>query len=339
MGPTLKIYEAGWQNPYRLHAIYTGLANSLRDNDTPWFITVRSDRGHIALGASQYADAELDLACCRARNIPVIQRPLGGGTVWVDQYQLCLFLIFPKAYSPRSHAALFDHCLELLREAYKEIGLQVERKGGQDLWCKDRKILGSGAATIGQSMVFGASILESFDVKNFVSCLNMPSLDFKSWLETAITENMADLRFFGINGSTYFISALRKACQTIWVPQKASPDTQQCEAIVNAEHELREPLDTDGKRMVSGGIKVRHGTYLLEDPSDPAIRVLLSNGRVVRAACTDKTIGKILRLCIDHHVDALSLECQARKQGLSKDKVELVIARLKHLCRGLECSL
>lgn len=335
MNPTLKIYEADRQKPYRLHAIYTGIAASSRSDDTPWLIMMRSDRGHIALGASQYADAELDLAYCRARNIPVIQRPLGGGAVWVDQHQLCLFFVFPKGCGPLSHTALFDSCLGLLVEAYKQIGLNVERKGGQDLWCKGRKILGSGAATIGQSMVFGASILESFDVKNFVSCMNTPSSDFKTWLETSITENMADLCFFGVNGTTNFVSALRTVCQTRWESISALPSAQQMQAVVAAEHELREPLDTGGKRMVPGGIKVRHGTYLLEDTSDPAMRVQLCNGTLVRVACADQSVEEILQLGLHYPLDTLKLEYKARKQGFSRDTVEAVINRLKNLCQGL----
>ncbi|AOU97319.1 hypothetical protein BI364_04320 [Acidihalobacter yilgarnensis] len=333
----LKFYDAGWLSPYALHASYAGLAASLGEGDEAWLVLARADQGHIALGASQYADAELDLNYCRMRRIPVVQRALGGGTVWVDSRQLCLFFIFPRGLAPRSHGALFDTCLDVLVEAYAQVGVTVTRVGGQDLWCAGRKLLGSGAASIGQAIVFGASILERFDAESFAACVDCSSRGFQTWLREALAEGMTDLLSLGYaQRATRFADVLRAVCDTRWDTVLARPDAVQNAAIAAVEHELRQSLELGGRRLVRGGLKINRETYLLEDTTSPWLRLLWRGGSVMRAASADHRIDTVLQACVGRPLAGGRLVYeQALAHGLSEAMAQSLVLRVEGLCRSL----
>ncbi|AOV16499.1 hypothetical protein BJI67_04910 [Acidihalobacter aeolianus] len=332
----LNYHDAGWLTPYALHACYAGLAASLSADDPLWLVIARADRGHIALGASQYADAELDLGYCRMRGIPVVQRALGGGTVWVDRDQLCVFFLWPRHAAPRTHADLFDECLALLAAAFAQIGLQTMRIGGQDLWCGGRKLLGSGAATIGHTMVFGASLLERFAADSFAACVHSPSQGFSEWLRDALAAGMTDLSSLGQAESTpALVDALRASCAARWDVDASSPDKLQRAAMFEAECELREPLELGGRRLVRGGIKINRETYLLEDAAAPWLRLLWQSGRLRRAACADPEADLLLQDCLDMPWDGSLLFDRAASHDLAESAVRTLAQRIDALCATL----
>lgn len=84
--------DLGTVDPLHLHATVQGVAEAQGVDAAPLAIWARARRPHVCLGASQGADAELDLGACRRAGIDIVRRPLGGGTVWVDDDQWCFFL-------------------------------------------------------------------------------------------------------------------------------------------------------------------------------------------------------------------------------------------------------
>lgn len=331
--PPIKVYDAGRLTPYALHALYEGLAASLGPDDHPWLVFARADRGHISLGASQDADAELDLANCRLHRIPVVQRALGGGAVWVDQRQLCVFFIFPRAAAPRTQGALFDECLQLLTEAFARVGVPVEREGEQDLWSGGRKLLGSGAATVGHSMVLGASLLEHFDAESFAACIRSPSPGFATWLKEALSTGMTDLTALGSPlQAEDFVSALREICDRRWGVEPGQPRPDDLKAMAEAELNLRLPLESGGNRRVRGGIKINRETYLVEDSGDPWIRLLVRAGRLERVACADRQLDAVLQACLQRPVEEKLLHECADALGLSGRQAGKLVQRVMDLC-------
>jgi lipoate-protein ligase A len=271
--------------------------------DPPVLLWTRSDRPHLSIGASQYAAADLDLARCEALGIPVIQRPLGGGTVWVDEEQECFFFILPRQRVPGGHQGLFDRCLDLVACWFAGMGMPVRRVGGQDLWLGSRKILGSGAASQGDALVFGASVLRHFPVRAFADCIRAPSDGFRDWLAEALAEGMSDWRSQGIDPEAEILQAgLRETCETQagWNFRGWSPDLRTHEAMAEARAELSEPLDLSaGRRHVPGGIRINGLRYLLEQDLEGGwLRVLLDDGIIRRVASANPAIHAALQACL-----------------------------------------
>ncbi|APZ42771.1 lipoate--protein ligase family protein [Acidihalobacter ferrooxydans] len=329
----LRLLDVGRVTPEYLHAAYTGLAECLpRDADYGWLLTARSQRGHIALGASQYADAELDIQACRDAGIPVIQRRLGGGTVWVDDAQLCVFFILPGA---GARAAFFSRCLDVLCAMFAGIGLAVERVGEQDIWARGAKLLGSGGATIGAAQVFGASILERFNTHQFAACVAAPSAGYRRWLAELLDEQMTDLQRLGIEADEARLRcALRAACADHWrVTRAQALDASETAAVAGAYEELAEPLESGGKRLVCNGIKINRQTYLFEDAGPNWLRVVWRANALVRVAAEQSAAAAVLERCLGKVLREGLVAGEARAQGFSGDAARRLERRVLQLCR------
>lgn len=334
MSVALRLLNLGRVSPLQLHAAYTGLAEALgADDRSGWLLLARSDRGHIALGASQYADAELDLDACRTAGVPVIQRRLGGGTVWVDDSQLCVFFIVPAA-AGGAREAFFADCLGVLCGTFSRLGLEVERIGGQDIWCRGAKLLGSGGATIGAAQVFGASLLERFDARRFAGCVAAPSAEYRAWLGELLERGMTDLSRLGVRAAeSELVDALRTSSESRWPVIEGVLDEASRRAVAEAAEELSEPLEAGGKRLVSNGIKINRHTYLLEDASAPWLRLVWCDGVLERAAAEDVEADRVLRHCLGEPLEEGLVARVGLRLGMSAELAGRLESRVLELCR------
>lgn len=330
----LRLLNLGLVSPLRLHAAYTGLAEAMSADETAgWLLLARSARGHIALGASQYADAELDMRGCDAAGVPVIQRRLGGGTVWVDDGQLCVFFIVPVATSG-ARESFFTDCIDVLCGVFERLGLEVERVGDQDIWCGGAKLLGSGGATIGSAQVFGASLLERFDARRFAACVAAPSAGFRAWLSELLERGMTDLSRLGVAvDEAGLVEALSASCSERWRTEAGMLDEAARQAMASAAEELDEPLETGGRRLVRNGIKINRHTYLLEDAQTSWLRLVWRDGVLERAAAADARTGQALQSCLGKPIREDSIRRSATRSGMSDRAAHELEARVLELCR------
>jgi lipoate-protein ligase A len=330
----LRLLNLGRVPPLQLHAAYTGLAEVMSADETVgWLLLARSASGHVALGASQYADAELDMSACRAAGVPVIQRRLGGGTVWVDDEQLCVFFIVPSATSG-AREVFFTDCLDALCGVFERLGLEVERVGEQDIWCDGAKLLGSGGATIGSAQVFGASVLERFDARRFAACVASPSTEFRVWLSELLERGMTDLSRLGVQvEEAGLVEALGASCAERWQIEAGMLDESARRAMASAAEELDEPLETGGRRLVRNGIKINRHIYLLENAQTPWLRLVWRDGVLERAAAEDAGAGQVLQRCLGEPIREGLILHSATRLGMSERAAHELEARVLELCR------
>jgi lipoate---protein ligase len=334
----------GGCSPADLHATYTGLADAQADDAPPIVIWARPDIPHLSLGASQSAVGELDLGACRRDGIPVIQRPLGGGTVWVDAGQSCFFLIFPRHAAPRRHENLFAACLEAVAEALGPLGLRVHRQGVQDLWFGERKIMGSGAATINRSMVFGASFLRHFPDERFARYIRTPSRGFGRWLRAALRAGMTDLERAGLRARDDALEhALKKALEQRfgWRFRSDGPTAAEHEKIAEAGDELLPDLSDTERRLVPYGIKVSAGQYVLEgEVADCGrLRLWVRGERLVRLVGTEWTWRAAFRRMAGAPLAHASISKILAEAGMTPTDVERVLAGIETLLQGTGIQL
>ena len=302
------------------------LAQGFQPDDAPLLIWGQP-RAHLCLGQSQSAAAEL----AQSPEVPVLQRPLGGGTVWLDQDQCCLAVVAPLELLPHRPAHWFDLLLEPMMQVYREAGLQVVR-AGRDLHCRGRKIAGSGAATLGHAGVVASSFMMEFPVTSFARALACPSAGFGAWLEDALGDHLTCWRCEGpVPTAADLAGALRRASNAAlgwrWMQDRLT--ARELEARQTWREELR-PEAGEGARLVPDGVKISHGVYLTERAGTWGwVRTLTRGGRIVRLALSGADVARDLLAGVSPRPDDVAAALAA---GLDAEAAQAWALRI------LECA-
>ena len=292
----IRLICPGRLTPEALHRAYVGLAEAQGEQDVPILLLAQSD-AHLSLGAAQRPGAELDRAACERLRIPVVQRALGGGLVWVDLGQLSYFFIFPPATRVRRAPELFALIAPWVIAVHAHFGLKVEVRDGHDFWCQERKIGGTGAATIGRSLVLGGSFILDAQWASFVECVAAPSHEFRTWLTEALQEGLCSWsqlldRVVEPDAVLAVCPALLRAAGYELVLPTEPTETEQY-AMGQAE---LEDVDWDQpvRRRVPAGIKLKAGAFLTEQhwPDGHWLRVWTENGTFRRVAGSAWSAGQ-----------------------------------------------
>ncbi|MDD5374644.1 lipoate--protein ligase family protein [Acidithiobacillus sp.] len=296
----IRLIHLGVLAPEALHRAYVGLAEAQSEQDVPILLLARS-AAHLSLGAAQGPVAELDRSACERLKIPVVQRALGGGLVWVDPGQLSYFFIFPPATRVRRAPELFALMAPWVIAVHAYFGLKVEAREGHDFWYQGRKIGGTGAATIGHSLVLGGSFILEAQWASFVDCVAAPSAGFRTWLLEALQEGLCS--WLPLLGRVVSPEALLEACPALlraagWdVVLPTAPTETEQRAMVQAE---LDDVDWDQplRRRVRAGIKLKAGAFLTEQHWSEGdwLRVWTENSALRRVAGSAWSVGQGTRL-------------------------------------------
>jgi len=151
---------------------------------------------YVCIGYHQDLEQEVDLEFCRAHDIPIFRREVGGGAVFLDGNQLFFHLILKhdNPIAPKRIEAFYQKFLKPVIAVHHRIGLQVEYKPVNDLIFQNRKISGTGAAEIGDSIVFVGNLILDFDYETMARVLKIPDEKFRDKVKKTIEENLSTIR-------------------------------------------------------------------------------------------------------------------------------------------------
>ena len=151
---------------------------------------------YVCIGYHQDLEREVDLEFCRAHDIPIFRREVGGGAVFLDGNQLFFHLILKhdNPIAPKRTDAFYQKFLKPLIAVHHRIGLQVEYKPVNDLIFQNRKISGTGAGEIGDSIVFVGNLILDFDYETMARVLKIPDEKFRDKVKKTIEENLSTIR-------------------------------------------------------------------------------------------------------------------------------------------------
>lgn len=134
----------------------------------------------VVLGYSNKIGTEVAINSCKARGIPVLRRPSGGGTVVQAPGCLNFSLILPiPARGPLAQLTgtnqliLETHCKAL---APLLPGRSLHVQGTSDLTLDDLKISGNAQRRKKKNLLFHGTFLLDMDLSLIEACLQMPSL-------------------------------------------------------------------------------------------------------------------------------------------------------------------
>ena len=151
---------------------------------------------YVCIGYHQDLEQEVDLEFCRTHDIPIFRREVGGGAVFLDGNQLFFHLILKhdNPIAPKRIDAFYQKFLKPVIAVHHRIGLQVEYKPVNDLIFQNRKISGTGAAEIGDSIVFVGNLILDFDYETMARVLKIPDEKFRDKVKKTIEENLSTIR-------------------------------------------------------------------------------------------------------------------------------------------------
>jgi len=164
----MRLLDLGKTGALRSQSLYHAVAECMQPGDAPTLCVLHPDRPYVSIGYHQQADREIDLDYCRAQDIAVVRRRVGGGAVLLDQRQLFFQLIVPRdRMAEIGLSERFDERFAQLVApaiaAYRRLGVRAELRAPNDIHAGGRKIGGTGTADIGEAFVFVGNMMLAFD--------------------------------------------------------------------------------------------------------------------------------------------------------------------------------
>lgn len=214
---SLRFIDAGTVSGLRSQTIYHGLGYAQTPETPDTIVLATPGSPYMCIGFFQDLENELDINYCRTKELPVIRRETGGGAVYIDQEQLFVQWIFQQSSLPRRVDQRFQLFVKPLIETYKFFGINAYYHPINDVHVGGRKIVGTGAGTIGEGEVVTGNFLFDFDYDTMIDAIHVPSDDFRSSvrrnLSTYLTTMKQELEEVPIRSDV--IRIYRQKCEEI----------------------------------------------------------------------------------------------------------------------------
>jgi len=189
----MKLYDLGHVPWLDSQLIY----HSLPRVNEEGLILLAPAEPYVCIGFHQDVEQEVDRQVCRTRNIPVFRREVGGGAVFLDGrqlfYQLVLGRDHPLAQGDKT--TLYRRLLEPVAETYRQLGVEAIYRPVNDIVTREgRKIAGTGAAEIADSLVMVGNIIFDFDYQTMVEVLRVPDEKYRDKVHKSLYENLTTMQ-------------------------------------------------------------------------------------------------------------------------------------------------
>lgn len=179
MSPKIRFVDAGTVSGLRSQSIYHGLGYAQTSATPDTIVLATPGTPYMCVGFFQDVENELDINYCRTNNLPVIRRETGGGAVYIDEGQLFVQWIFQQSSLPRRVDHRFQLFVKPLIETYKFFGINAYYHPINDVHVDGKKIVGTGAATIGDAEVVTGNFLFDFNYDIMIDAINVPCDKFR----------------------------------------------------------------------------------------------------------------------------------------------------------------
>lgn len=151
---------------------------------------------YVCIGYHQDLEKEVDVEFCRANDIPIFRREVGGGAVYLDGNQLFYQLVIHKdnPFAPRDKASFYRKFLQPPIETYREIGVPAEYKPVNDIVARERKISGNGAGEMGEYLILVGNLILDFNYEMMSRVLRVPDEKFRDKVYKSMRENLTTIK-------------------------------------------------------------------------------------------------------------------------------------------------
>ncbi len=186
--------DAGKVSYLRSQSIYHGLGYAQTKETDNTIVLSTPASAYMCIGHFQDVTKEIDLDFCKAHNLPVIRRETGGGGVLIDAGQLFVQWVFQRGSLPRKVDQRFQVFIKPLAETYAFFGIKAAFYLVNDVHVNEKKIAGTGAATIGEAEVITGNFLFDFDTETMTRALRLPNELFRQQVREGLEKHLTTLR-------------------------------------------------------------------------------------------------------------------------------------------------
>ena len=258
---------------------------------------LRPSTPYVCLGYHQDARKEIDLEFARRERIPVFRREVGGGAVYLDKGQLFYQLILRKDRPdvPANKAHFFQKFLQPVVETYRQFGIPAEYRPVNDILSNGKKVSGTGAAEIEESVVLVGNFLLDFNYEMMAKVLRVPDEKFRDKVSKSLSENLTT--FIREIGGAPSAAALAEDLRSRYEAMLGKFNPRE-----SVDFELRQMADrfiertdnpewlfaNDMRQFDASRLKIREGVYVLQ-------KVVKLPGGLVRATavCRDGLLSDV----------------------------------------------
>jgi lipoate---protein ligase len=266
----IRVIDPGFVAPLESMAIFHAVAEAMRPDDDPVVTLVNPTQPFVSVGLHQDIEQEVDTAYCERHGLPVIRRDVGGGAVYLNRDQMFFHFVYPHQLAPKRVEAIYAHFMAPVLATYQALGVPAVFRPVNDIHVNGRKIGGTGSARINDATVMVGSFMFDFDVETMARCLKVSSEKFRDKLRQGMQDYMTTLtRELGQppereQVKALFINSIKEHLGVN--PEESELAPAEKEALIEVRELLQDPdwVHQKGRRLVSTGVKIAAGTYLVE---------------------------------------------------------------------------
>lgn len=164
----VKHHNEGNLEPYFYYALEHYVLNELLKEGETYFFTWKI-KGVIC-GKNQVIENEVNFPYVKEHHIKVFRRPTGGGAVYADENNT-MFTIITKR---DKEGFTFKKYLQLIIDAFKKLGVNLEFNGRNDITLDGKKVSGNAFLQNKNGMLMHGTMMYDLDIETMVRALTPP---------------------------------------------------------------------------------------------------------------------------------------------------------------------
>lgn len=267
---SFRVIDAGTVSWLDSQVIYHAVATAMTEETEDTMTLMNPATPYVCVGFHQEVEKEVDIAYCQEYGLPITRRQVGGGAVYLDRDQLFWHIIVHRSRAPYRIEEVYARYLEGPINTLRAMGIPAQLRPVNDIQVDNRKIGGTGAATIGEAMVVVGSLIFDFNYELMSRVLKVPSEKFRDKVYQTLREYLTTIRReLGTNAPSW------EQGKRLLISQCAAALEQDAYlgALTNREQEeiqrLRQTFADPLWLYQSGGmrgkgVKIKEGMYIRE---------------------------------------------------------------------------
>ena len=190
----VRLLNLGRVTSLRSQTLFHGIARAVSRTGSPVITLMSPEDPYVCVGYHQSVEEEIDQEYCLKTGIPIFRREIGGGAVFLDDNQIFYHALFPKDIVPKDMSKVYSLFLEAPVQTYRHFGIDAYHRPVNDIQVSGRKIGGTGAALIDDTMVIAGSIILDFDYRTMSRVLKVPDEKFRDKIYKSLTEYLTSMK-------------------------------------------------------------------------------------------------------------------------------------------------